>query len=108
MPLVEVKNVSDVGNPLYPSLLVANVECAGDQLLLVVLNGHHLLLNGVLRDELVDKRLLGLANPVDAVKALLFNGRVPGWVEQKQVVGGGQVETNTAGHQAQEQYLKEQ
>ena len=57
---VEIENVPDVGNSLPPPLLIANVEGAGDQLFLAVLDRHHLLLNRVLGDELVDEGLLGL------------------------------------------------
>ena len=41
---VEIENVPDVGNSLPPPLLIANVEGAGDQLFLAVLDRHHLLL----------------------------------------------------------------
>ena len=78
---VEIENVPDVGNSLPPPLLIANVEGPGDQLFLAVLDRHHLLLNRVLGDELVDEGLLGLAHPVSAVKALSFTSRIPGRVK---------------------------
>ena len=79
---VEIENVPYVGNSLPPPLLIANVvKGAGDQLFLAVLDRHHLLLNRVLGDELVDEGLLGLAHPVSAVKALSFTSRIPGRVK---------------------------
>ena len=79
---VEIENVPDVGNSLPPPLLIANVvKGAGDQFFLAVLDRHHLLLNRVLGDELVDEGFLGLAHPVGAVKALRFTSRIPGRVK---------------------------
>ena len=78
---VEIENVPDIGNSLPPPLLITNVEGAGDQLLLAVLDRHHLLFNRVLSDELVDEGFLGLAHPVGAVEALRFTSRIPGRVK---------------------------
>jgi len=78
---VEIEDVPYVGNSLPPPLLIANIEGAGDQLFLAVLDRHHLLLNRVLGDELVDEGFLGLAHPVGAVKALSFTSRIPGRVK---------------------------
>ena len=80
--LVEVKYVPYVFNLLPPSLLSPDVEGTSDQVLLSVLDRHHLLLDRALGDELVDESLLGLSHPVGAVEALFLNGRVPSGVEQ--------------------------
>ena len=98
MQLVEIKNVSDVCNALPPSLLGPDVEGTSDQVLLVVLDLHHLLLDRALCDELVDEGLLGLSHPVGAVEALLFSGRVPSRVEKEEMVGSSQVQTNSSCH----------
>ena len=79
--LVEIKYVTDICNPLPPSLLSPNVEGTSDQVLLSVLDRHHLLLDRTLGDELVDEGLLSLSHPVGAVKALLLSGWVPSRVK---------------------------
>ena len=94
---VEVENVPDIGNSLPPPLLIANVvKGAGDQFFLAVLDRHHLLLNRVLGDELVDEDVPVLTHPVDPVEALPLTRGVPGRVQQQEVVGRGQVETNSS------------
>ena len=74
-----------------------DVEGARDEALLLVLNVQHLLLHGLLGDELVDEDRLGLAQPVDPVEALPLAGRVPGGVQQQEVVGSREVESDTSG-----------
>ena len=64
------KNGSDVINSLSPSLLLRHVECSGDQILLLPLDLHHLSLNGLLGDVLVDEDIFGLTDSVHSVKAL--------------------------------------
>ena len=63
----------------------------------LVRDSQHLLLNGVLGDELVDGDIFGLAHPVCPVEALplTVTGRV----------GSSEVETNTSSLQAQQQHL---
>ena len=95
--LLNSKYSSDVVNPLHPSLLLRHVERSGDEVLLVILNLNHLALNGLVGDELVDEDRLGLAQPVDPVEALPLAGRVPGGVQQQEVVGSGEVESDTSG-----------
>ena len=73
------------------------MERSGDQVLLVILNLNHLPLNGLVGDELVDKDRLGLTQPVDPVEALPLAGRVPGGVQQQEVVGSREVESDTSG-----------
>ena len=46
------------------------MEGPSDEVLLLVLDLHHLLLDGVLRNVLVDEDRLGLAEPVDPVETL--------------------------------------
>ena len=88
------KDCSDVINPLSPPGLFRHVEGSGDEVLLLVLDVHHLALDGVVGDVLVDEHVLVLAQPVHPVKALPLAGGVPGRIQQKKVVGGGEVETN--------------
>ena len=64
------KYSSDVVNPLHPSVLLRHVEGSGDQVFLVILNLDHFPLDRLVGDELVDEDRLGLAEPVDSVKAL--------------------------------------
>ena len=91
------KYSSDVVNPLHPSILLRHVERSGDEVLLVILNLNHLPLDGLVGDELVDEDRLGLAQPVDPVEALPLAGRVPGGVQQQEMVGSGQVQPDTSG-----------
>ena len=91
------KNVSDVVDPLPPALLLRHVEGPSDEVLLLVLDLQHLALDGVRGDELVDEDLLSLAEPVDPVEALPLAGRVPGGVQQEEVVGSGEVQSDSTG-----------
>ena len=91
------KYSSDVVNPLHPSILLRHVERSGDEVLLVILNLNHFPLDGLVGDELVDEDRLGLTQPVDPVEALPLTGRVPGGVQQQEVVGSGEVESHTSG-----------
>ena len=49
---------------------------------------------------------LGLTHPVNTVEALPLAGGVPGGVQQEEMVGGGQVEPNTSGLEAEEQHSR--
>ena len=91
------KYSSDVVNPLHPSILLRHVERSGDEVLLVILNLNHFPLDGLVGDELVDEDRLGLTQPVDPVEALPLTGRVPGGVQQEEVVGSGEVQSHTSG-----------
>ena len=73
------------------------MEGARDEALLLVLNIQHLLLHRLPGDELVDEDLLGLAESVDPVEALPLDGRVPGGVQQEEVVGSGEVQSDSTG-----------
>ena len=57
------------------------MEGSSDQVLLSILDLHHLLLDRTLGDELVDEGLLGLSHPVGAVEALFLSGWVPSRVK---------------------------
>ena len=72
------------------------MESSSDEVLLLVLDLHHLAFNGGLGDELVDEDVPVLAHPVDPVEALPLTRGVPGRVQQQEVVGRGQVETNSS------------
>ena len=89
------KDGSDVIDPLSPPRLLRHVEGSGDEIFLLVLDIHHLTLDGVVCDVLVYKHVLVLAEPVHPVKALPLAGRIPGRVQQEKVVGGGEIETNS-------------
>ena len=73
------------------------MEGSGDQVFLVILNLNHFPLDGLVGDELVDEDRLGLAEPVDPVEALPLAGRVPGGVQQEEVVGSGEVQSDSTG-----------
>ena len=74
------------------------MEGTSDQLLLPVLDCHHLLLDRALGNELVNEGLLGLSHPVGAVEALFLSGRVPSRVEKQQVVCRSQVQAHSTCH----------
>ena len=94
--ILNIKYSSDVLNPLIPSVLLRHVECSGDQVFLVILNLDHFPLYGLVGDELVDEDRLGLAEPVDPVEALPLAGRVPGGVQQEEMIGGSEIQPDTA------------
>ena len=62
----------------------------------------HLLLDGVARDEPVGEHGPRLPDAVRAVDRLRLDGRVPPRVEQEHVLGGGEVQAEAAGLQADE------
>ena len=95
--VLDAKDVPDVVDPLPAPLLLRHVESPGDEVLLLVLNLQHLALNRLLGDELVDEDRLGLTQSVDPVEALPLAGRVPGGVQQQEVVGSGEVQSHTSG-----------
>ena len=91
------KDCSDVINPLSPPRLLRHVEGSSDEILLLVLDVHHLVLDGLVGDVLVDEHVLVLAESVHPVKALPLTRRVPGRVQKQEVVGRGEIETNPTG-----------
>ena len=91
------KDGSDVINPLSPPRLLRHVEGSGDEILLLVLDGHHLVLDGLVSDVLVDEHVLVLAESVHPVEALPLTRRVPGRVQKQEVIGRGKIETNPTG-----------
>ena len=64
-----------------------------------------LLLDGVPGDQAVGEDGAGLADAVGAVDGLGLDGGVPPGVEQEDVVGGGQVEAEAAGLEADQEEL---
>ena len=58
------------------------------------------LLDRVARDQAVGEHRALLTVAMGSVDRLCLTGRVPPWVEQKHVVGGGQVEAGASGFEA--------
>ena len=101
------KNGSYVINSLSPPRILRHVEGTSDEILLLVLDLHHLTLDGLFGDVLVDEHIFVLAKSVHPIEALPLTGGVPGRVEEKQVVRGSQVQTNPACLQAQQHHLNQ-
>src|SRR5687768_1369521 len=79
---------------------VVGVDDRVGQVLLALLELEHLLLDRVLGDQAVGEHVLGLADAVGAVDRLGLDGRVPPRVEEEDVLGGGEVEAQPAGLEA--------
>ena len=79
---LDSKYSSDISESLPSHFLFWHVECPSDEVLLLVLDLHHLTFNGGLGDELVDEDIPVLTHPVDPVKALPLTRGVPGRVQQ--------------------------
>lgn len=88
------KNGSYVINSLSPPRILRHVEGTSDEILLLVLDLHHLTLDGLFGDVLVDEHIFVLAKSVHPIEALPLTGGVPGWVQKKKMIGGCQVETD--------------
>ena len=56
-------------------------------------------------EEAIDVDGFGLADAVGAVDGLVFDARVPPWVEDYYGIGGGEIEAGAAGAHADEEYL---
>ena len=82
---------------------VVGVEDGVGQVALLLLEVEDLLLDGVAADQPVGEDVLGLADPVRAVDGLGLDGGVPPGVEQVDVLGGGQVQAEAAGLQADQE-----
>ena len=63
-----------------------------------------LLLDRVPRDQAVGEDVPRLADAVRAVDRLRFDGRIPPRIEQEDVVGGGEVQAEAAGLQADQEH----
>ena len=70
---------------------------------MLLLELEDLLLDGVAADQAVGEDVLGLADPVRAVDGLGLDGGVPPGVEQVDVFGGGQVQAEAAGLEADQE-----
>ena len=44
-----------------------------------------------LNNKLVDEDILSLSHPMDSIKTLPLCGRIPGWIQQQEMVGSGQI-----------------
>ena len=82
---LNTKDVSNVINSLASSFFFRHMEGSGDEVLLLVLNLHHLTLDGLLGDVFVDEDVLGLSQSMNSVKTLPFTGRVPSRVQKKKI-----------------------
>ena len=58
--LFKPENIFDVLDPAPPPLVLRHVESSVDEIFFLVLNINHLLLNGILRNELVDVHILNI------------------------------------------------
>ena len=74
------------------------------QLPLRCLHLGHLLFDGIFRDQAVGEDVPRLADSVRAIDRLRFGRRVPPGIEQEHVLGGGQVQADTAGLQADQEH----
>ena len=83
---LNTKDVSNVINSLASSFFFRHMEGSGDEVLLLVLNLHHLTLDRIVCEELVDEDFLLLSQSMNSVKALPLACRVPCRVKQKQVI----------------------
>ena len=75
------------------------------ELAFVLLEGDDFFFDRVLGDEAAGVDSPGLADAVGAVDGLLLDGGVPPGVEEEDVVGGGEVEAEAAGFEADEEEL---
>ena len=82
---------------------VVGVEDGVGEVALALLELEDLLLDGVAADQAVGEDVLGLADPVRAVDGLGFDGGVPPGVEQVDIFGGGQVQAEAAGLEADQE-----
>ena len=44
-----------------------------------------------LNNKLVDEDILSLSHPMGSIKTLPLCGRIPGWIQQQEMVGSGQI-----------------
>ncbi len=81
---------------------IAAVENGGE-FLLACLQLQNTGFDGIFRDEFVDEDGLVLTDAVGAVGGLAFNGRVPPGIVMNHGVGGGQVEADASGLEADQE-----
>src|SRR5450755_2936826 len=75
----------------------------GGQIALGALQLQNFLFDSIARDQAIGEDLVHLADAVGAVDGLGFDGGIPPGVEQKDVLGGGQVEAQSSSLQADEE-----
>jgi hypothetical protein len=75
----------------------------GGEVAFGLLEEENFFLDGVAGDEAVGEDGFGLTDAVGTVDGLGFDGGVPPWVEEEDVVGGGEVEADAAGFEGDEE-----
>jgi len=99
IPVQLEQELEVVDSELVEPLGCRALQNAGRHLGLCLLQVEHALFDGLRTHELVDEHSLLLAQSVDPVAGLLFHGRIPVQVEQKQVVPAHQIQPHAAGRQ---------
>ena len=84
--------------------LVGAFEHGVGKVALGLVKAQDFLLDGVLRDEVIDGDVLSLADAVCTVGSLLFNGRIPLRVEVDNIVGTRQIQSQSTSFQADKEY----
>lgn len=79
------------------------VEDAVEQCGLALFESHHLVLDGVVRDQSVHQDGVGLSDAVGAVDGLGLGRGVPPGIEHETVIGLGEVESESAGFEADQE-----
>ena len=74
-----------------------------NQFLFTFLQLQDLFFDGVTGDEFINENGFILADAVGAVSGLHFDGRIPPRVQMDNVIGGGQVQADPAGFQADQE-----
>ena len=109
MPVCEVLSVIFIGffgqqfQQLFFCQFVAHVVAFYQRVGKVafgVVQAQYLFLDGMLGNEVVDGHFLLLPDTVGAVGSLLLDGRVPPRIQVNDVVGTGQVQSQSSGFQA--------
>ena len=84
---------------------VVGVDDRVGQFALLLLQLQHLFLDGVAGDQAVGEDRLRLADAVRAVDGLRLDGRVPPRIEQEDILGGGEIQAQSARLQADQEQL---
>src|SRR5688500_1667179 len=85
------KHLSDV----FSCELLHKTFLRSDQLLgklqFLLLEGEYLLFDGISCDKFIGKDLFLLADAMSAVDGLRFNGRIPPWIENEDIIRFGKI-----------------
>ena len=84
--------------------LAGTFEHGIGQISLGLVKAQNLLLDGVLRDEVIDGDVLALTKAIGTIGGLLLDSRVPPRVEMDDIVGPCQVQAQSACFQADEEH----